>query len=141
MGFPQRQVDGRRRPRMLSVSPQPLFDEVIHERTRLQLSGMLAAVVEAEFARLRESLAISESALSKHLKALEQAGYVSLRRYREGSRAFTVVAMTPAGRHAFCGHVAAIQRLAGVASMRPGRAPRPHDIDKVTPIAMTRRPR
>ena len=93
------------------MSPQPLFDEVIHERTRLQLSGMLAAVVEAEFARLRESLAISESALSKHLKALEQAGYVSLRRYREGSRTFTVVAMTPAGRHAFCGHVAAIQGL------------------------------
>ena len=128
-------------PRIQAVSPQPLFDEVMHERTRLQLCGLLAAVVEAEFARLRESLGITDSALSKHLKALEHAGYVSLRRYRDGSRTFTVVAMTDAGRHAFCGHVAAIQRLAGVASMRPGRRPAPHSIDAVTPIAMTRRPR
>ena len=30
--------------------PHPLFDELIHEPTRLQLSGLLAAVVEAEFA-------------------------------------------------------------------------------------------
>jgi DNA-binding MarR family transcriptional regulator len=112
--------------------PYPLFDELIHERTRLQLCGLLAAVVEAEFATLRDSLSISDSAMSKHLKALEAADYISTRRQREGTRSFTIVAMTEAGRHAFCGHVAAIQRLAGVASMR-ARVPRKH-------VTLTRRP-
>lgn len=119
--------------------PHPLFDELIHERTRLQLCGLLAAVVEAEFATLRDSLGVSDSALSKHLRALDEAGYVSSRRQREGTRTFTLVAMTEDGRHAFCGHVAAIQRLAGVASMRgkgaagAARAPRKH-------VTLTRRP-
>ena len=38
--------------------PYPLFDELIHERTRLQLCGLLAAVVQAEFATLRGSLGV-----------------------------------------------------------------------------------
>jgi len=119
--------------------PHPLFDELIHEPTRLQLSGLLAAVVEAEFATLRGSLGISASALSKHVKALETAGYVTTRRVREGARTFLLVRMTDDGRHAFCGHVAEIQRLAGVASMRgkgaagAARVPRKH-------LTMTRRP-
>lgn len=119
--------------------PYPRFDEVIHERTRLQLSGLLAAVVEAEFATLRDSLSISDSALSKHIRALEVAGYVTTRRLREGSRTYTLVAMSEDGRHAFCGHVAEIQRLAGMASMRgkgaagAARVPRKH-------ITLTRRP-
>jgi len=119
--------------------PHPLFDELIHERTRLQLCGLLAAVVEAEFATLRDSLGVSDSALSKHLRALDEAGYVSSRRQREGTRTFTLVAMTEDGRHAFCGHVAALQRLAGVASMRgkgaagAARVPRKH-------LTLTRRP-
>jgi DNA-binding transcriptional ArsR family regulator len=123
------------------VSPRPLFDEIIHERTRLRLSGMLAAVVEAEFATLREALGVSESALSKHVRALEEAGYVAVRKVRDGSRTFTIVAMTDTGRHAFCGHVAEIQRLAGVASMRPGRRPAPHSVSQQAPVALTRRQR
>jgi DNA-binding transcriptional ArsR family regulator len=119
--------------------PHPLFDELLHERTRLQLAGLLAAVVEAEFATLQRSLGTSASALSKHVKALEGASYVTTRRQREGSRIFTLVAMTDDGRHAFCGHVAEIQRLAGVASMRgkgaagAARVPRKY-------LTMTRRP-
>ena len=118
--------------------PYPLFDELIHERTRLQLCGLLAAVVEAEFATLRDSLSISDSALSKHLKALDTAGYVSVRRQREDSRTFTLVAMTDTGRHAFCGHVAAIQRLAGVASMR-GKASVRRAVP-TKPLTLSRRP-
>ena len=103
------------------------------------MCGLLAAVVEAEFATLRDSLGVSDSALSKHLRALDEAGYVSSRRQREGTRTFTLVAMTEDGRHAFCGHVAALQRLAGVASMRgkgaagAARVPRKH-------LTLTRRP-
>lgn len=120
---------------ILGGMPAPLFDELIHERTRLQLTGLLAAVVEAEFGTLRDSLGVSDSALSKHLRVLEDAGYLTTRRQRDGSRAFTLAALTDEGRHAFCGHVAAIQRLAGVASMRAGgrRVPAKH-------VPLSRRP-
>ncbi|MBK8470396.1 MAG: transcriptional regulator [Candidatus Phosphoribacter sp.] len=115
----------------------PRFDQVIHERTRLRLSGLLAAVVEAEFRDLRDSLSITDSALSKHLKVLEGAGYVTMRRLREGSRTFTLVAITGPGAHAFWGHVAAIQRLAGVAAMR--RTPAVSRVPRAA-ITMTGRP-
>jgi DNA-binding MarR family transcriptional regulator len=101
--------------------PRPLFDDIVHERSRLQICGLLASVVEADFATVRGELDLSESALSKHLKTLEAAGYLTVSKRSDRGRTRTVVGLTEAGRHAFCGHVAALQRLAGVASVR-GRA-------------------
>lgn len=105
--------------------PKPLFDDLVHEPSRLQICGLLAPVVEARFATVREETGLTDSALSKHLKALETAGYLEIRKERVGARSATVVGLTEEGRHAFCGHMAALQRLAGVASVRgrgPGRA-------------------
>jgi DNA-binding MarR family transcriptional regulator len=98
--------------------PKPLFDELVHEPSRLQICGLLAPVVEARFATVREETGLTDSALSKHLKALEAAGYLETRKERTGARSTTVVRLTEVGRHAFCGHMAALQRLAGVASVR-----------------------
>jgi DNA-binding MarR family transcriptional regulator len=98
--------------------PKPLFDELVHEPSRLQICGLLAPVVEARFATVREETGLTDSALSKHLKALESAGYLETRKERAGTRTTTIVGLTEAGRHAFCGHMAALQRLAGVASVR-----------------------
>ena len=56
------------------------FDELIHPSTRLSLVGLLAAADWAEFAFLRDQLALSYSALSKQLSTLEDAGYVVIDR-------------------------------------------------------------
>ena len=40
----------------------------------------LTAVSEAEFATVRDALEVSDSVLSKHLAALEEAGYVKRRK-------------------------------------------------------------
>jgi len=98
--------------------PRPLFDELVHEANRLQICGLLAPVVEATFGTLRDETGLTDSALSKHLKSLEAAGYLVSRKERGGSGSHTVVGLTEVGRHAFCGHMAALQRLAGVASVR-----------------------
>nr|WP_275428509.1 transcriptional regulator [Streptomyces sp. CS090A] len=47
---------------------------MIHAPNRLQICAMLAAVDSMEFSRARESLGVSDSVLSKHLKVLEGAG-------------------------------------------------------------------
>lgn len=104
---------------MLVRMPHPVFDPLIHEPTRLQLCGLLVAAPECEFADLRNELGVTDSALSKHLTALKTAGYVTVeRRFGAGhGRAYAV--LTESGRHAFCGHIAELQRLARVASPRP----------------------
>ena len=87
------------------------FDPVVHAPNRLQLCAMLAAVDDAEFSVLRDELGVSDSVLSKHLKVLEDAGYLVLKKATVGSRVRTRVALTGAGRRAYAGHVAELQRL------------------------------
>ena len=97
------------------MSRAPRFDAVIHAPGRLQICGILSAADEAEFAMVREAIEVSDSVLSKHLKQLEEAGYVTLRKQAHAGRQRTWLALTPAGRTAFAAHVAELQRLAGAA--------------------------
>jgi DNA-binding MarR family transcriptional regulator len=90
---------------------EPRFDELIHPATRLQLVAALAAADWAEFAFLRDKLALSDSALSKQLTALEDAGYVATDRVLDGGRRRLRARLTPAGRAALAGHLAALQNL------------------------------
>lgn len=54
------------------------LDEVVHGAVRLRICGMLARLGSTEFVLLRDTLQVSDPTLSKHLKELEQAGYVQL---------------------------------------------------------------
>jgi DNA-binding MarR family transcriptional regulator len=87
------------------------FDELIHPSTRLTLVATLAAVDWAEFAYLKERLGLSDSALSKQLATLEEAGYLDTERRLEGSRYKVRARLTASGRAAFDGHVAALQEI------------------------------
>jgi predicted ArsR family transcriptional regulator len=59
------------------------------------------------------ALALADSVRSKHLKALEDAGYVKLDKRRPTvGRPRTWVALTEGGRSAFAGHLAELQRRA-----------------------------
>jgi DNA-binding MarR family transcriptional regulator len=92
----------------------PRFDAVIHASPRLQICGLLAAVDTMEFAAVRETVGVSDSVLSKHVKQLEEAGYVQVRKATVASRVRTSLALTRAGRAAFDAHVAELRRIAGV---------------------------
>jgi DNA-binding MarR family transcriptional regulator len=96
------------------VSRVPQFDTVIHAPGRLQICAILSAADEAEFAMVRDAIAVSDSVLSKHLKQLEDAGYVRLRKQAHAGRQRTWLSLTSAGRAAFAAHVAELTRLAGL---------------------------
>jgi len=87
------------------------FDELIHPATRLSLVATLAAVDWAEFAYLKSKLGLSDSALSKQLSTLEDGGYVETERRLDGARHKVRAKLTPGGRTAFDGHVAALQAI------------------------------
>jgi DNA-binding MarR family transcriptional regulator len=96
------------------------FDELIHPSTRLSLVALLASVDWAEFAFLREQLDLSDSALSKQLSTLEEAGYVQIDRPLRDRRRRVRARLTSAGTTAFQGHVAALREI--VETTDPERA-------------------
>jgi DNA-binding MarR family transcriptional regulator len=95
----------------------PRFDELIHPGTRLSIVALLASADWVEFAFLRDQLEMSDSALSKQLSTLEEAGYVSIDRPLRDHRRRVRARLTEAGRTAFQGHVAALQQIVGTAEL------------------------
>ena len=87
------------------------FDELIHPSTRLSIVALLAAADWADFAFLRDQLGLSDSALSKQLSTLEDAGYVQIERLLRNHRRCVRARLTKAGTDAFQGHVAALQDI------------------------------
>jgi len=87
------------------------FDELIHAPTRLSIVSLLAASEWADFRFIRDRLELSDSALSKQLTTLEEAGYVEIRKGFVGKRPRTSARLTRLGRAAFELHVAALQEM------------------------------
>jgi DNA-binding MarR family transcriptional regulator len=96
------------------------FDELIHASTRLPIVALLAAADWVQFAFIRDQLGLSDSALSKHLSTLEDAGYIDIDRPLNGRRRRVQARLTPEGRAAFHGHIAALREI--VASADPQNA-------------------
>ncbi len=91
----------------------PAFDPVIHAPGRLQICAILASVNDAEFATVRDAVDVSDSVMSKHIKLLDDAGYVAVRKAAAaGGRQRTWLSLTSAGRKAFNAHVGELNRLA-----------------------------
>ncbi len=97
---------------MTAVAPH--FDAVIHPPPRLQICGLLAVVDTMEFATVRERVGVSDSVLSKHVKQLEEAGYVQVSKATVASRQRTSLSLTRDGRRAFDAHVAELRRITGL---------------------------
>lgn len=100
---------------MVDLAPQ--FDQVIHAPHRLRICAALDSVEEVEFQVLREVTKVSESVLSKQVKILEDAGYVTTTKGARDSRVRTWATFTKTGRQAYRGHVAALQEI--VAGLPP----------------------
>jgi DNA-binding MarR family transcriptional regulator len=89
------------------------FDELIHPSTRLSIVALLAAANWVDFAFMRDELSLSDSALSKQLSTLEDAGYVQIDRPVSDRRRRVRASLTATGRKAFEGHVAALRKIVG----------------------------
>ncbi|HUA27610.1 MAG TPA: transcriptional regulator [Streptosporangiaceae bacterium] len=97
----------------MTARPDPL----IHPITRLSICGLLAAGADwVEFAALRDAAGISNSVLSKQSVALEDAGYVQVRKGAVGRRPRTWFRLTAKGRQALEDHLAWLAQLEAAAS-------------------------
>jgi DNA-binding MarR family transcriptional regulator len=101
------------------VTAEARFDELIHPSTRLSIVALLAAADWVDFAFVRDRLGLSDSALSKQFATLEEAGYLTVERELRDRRHRVRVRLTPVGRKAFDGHVAALRAIVAAAEAAP----------------------
>lgn len=87
------------------------LDPTIHAPNRLQICALLATSAELDFRLLKEKLDVSDSVLSKQLKALETAEYVTTVKRNHNGRPKTWVALTKKGRISFESHVNALKAI------------------------------
>ncbi len=97
-----------------SFDPAAL-DTVIHGRVRLGIMAYLAAVEEASFTELKARLGASDGNLSTHLRKLEDAGYVLVKKSFSQRKPLTIVRLSPAGRRAWIAYLDHMKALLGEA--------------------------
>lgn len=95
----------------MSQHPTRDLDDVVHHRTRLGILAVLREVDEAEFGYLRDALDLTDGNLSRHLRTLEDAGHVRIRKGYLGKRPRTWAHLTPAGARALDHEVDALREL------------------------------
>lgn len=89
---------------------QGRIDEFLHTPARLSVLSLLAPAEWVRFSFLRDQVGTSDSALSKQVSALEDAGYVEVTK-DHGARRSTSVRLTREGRAAFDAYLRTLEDL------------------------------
>lgn len=90
------------------------FNDLIHQQVRLRIMAALNALppgAEVDFTTLRSIIEVTDGNLGAHLRKLEDAGYIKMRKTFVGRRPRTYIALTPNGRAAFEEHIAALKTI------------------------------
>lgn len=93
--------------------PRHDLEPLLTSPVRLSVVAALAPLDKAEFAFVRDLVEVTDSALSKQVAALEEAGLVSVDKGRVGRRARTWLSLTERGRQVYERHLAALRAIAG----------------------------
>ncbi|MBV9794889.1 MAG: transcriptional regulator [Actinobacteria bacterium] len=92
------------------------LDPLIHVPTRLRIVATLAALPDGDalsFTRLQDMLELTPGNLIIQLRKLEDAGYLSSEKVKNGSSQQTNVALTSRGRKALDAYTQALRNLLG----------------------------
>jgi DNA-binding MarR family transcriptional regulator len=92
--------------------PRHELDDLLGHPVRFSMMALLAAADRVEFGFIRDHVEVSDSVLSKQMSALEQAGYVKVRKGFVGKRPRTWLSLTGDGRRVFARHLAALREIA-----------------------------
>ena len=92
------------------------IDPVIHNPQRLRIVATLAALPDGDtlsFTRLQDLIGLTPGNLIIHLRKLEDAGYLSSEKTKNGTAPKTTVALTGQGRKALDAYTQALRDLLG----------------------------
>ena len=98
-------------PDLPAPHPTQALDDVVHHRTRLGILAVLREVDRAEFGYLRDALGLTDGNLSRHLRTLEAAGHIQVRKGYQGKRPRTWLRLTVQGTKALDQELATLRAL------------------------------
>ncbi|MCX7865400.1 MAG: transcriptional regulator [Novosphingobium sp.] len=86
------------------------LDRLFHERARLGIVTCLAGNPDGlAFSELKRLCGLTDGNLSRHLAALDEAGYVVISKKQAGRRLKTTCRLTPLGRERFIAYLEALE--------------------------------
>ncbi|MBU1298052.1 MAG: transcriptional regulator [Bacteroidetes bacterium] len=87
------------------------LDDIIHSRIRLAIIAVLITVDDAEFNFLKEKVNTTDGNLSVHIRKLEEAGYVLVKKEFIDRKPKTVYSLSNKGKKAFEIYVEQLSKL------------------------------
>ncbi|MEJ5928656.1 transcriptional regulator [Corynebacterium sp. H128] len=97
----------------MSSHPRLDLDPAFGNPLRFSLVAALSGVDYMVFKDLRDYIATTDSTLSKHASALEELGYVKIKKGFVGKKPQTKLSLTSAGLKAWKAHLVALREIAG----------------------------
>lgn len=93
-------------------NPYAALEKVFHEPSRLAIMSALANAAHGViFRELRDKCNLTDGNLSRHLKTLEEAGMVKIKKAFVGARPQTTAVLTSAGRKSFIDYLKALEEV------------------------------
>ena len=87
------------------------LDKLLEHRARLGICVLLAREDVLSFSRLKALLSETDGSLGAHLKRLEDAGRIAVKKEFRDRKPVSWYGLTASGRRALEGHLAALDRL------------------------------
>jgi len=87
------------------------FDRLLEHRVRLGILVLASNADAITFSRFKQLLNETDGSLGTHLRKLEDAGYLHMRKEFKGRRPVTWYSLTPDGRKALRKHTATLEQL------------------------------
>ena len=87
------------------------LDDLLQHRVRITVAVLLSRHDQLSFSRLKELLNETDGSLGAHLRRLEDAGYLAVRKEFQDRRPVTWYRLAPPGRRALALHLEGLGRL------------------------------
>jgi DNA-binding MarR family transcriptional regulator len=87
------------------------LDDLLQHRVRIGAAVLLSRHDQLSFSRLKELLDETDGNLGAHLRKLEDAGYLTVRKEFQDRRPVTWYRLTPKGRRALASHLEGLGQL------------------------------
>ena len=87
------------------------IDDLIHSRIRTAIMAVLISVEEADFTFLKEKVNATDGNLSVHLRKLEEAGYITVKKNFIQRKPVSRYKITSKGHKAFEAYIQNLEQL------------------------------
>jgi len=93
------------------LHPLADIDQIVHAPARLMVLTYLYVVESADYVFLMRLTGLTWGNLSTHLRKLEEAGYIAIKKEFKGKKPHSVISLTRQGRTAFRNYKKSLQQV------------------------------